>query len=293
MIKYCFFALTLLLLSCQSNQKKEKDTLTVTIEPQRFFLEEIVGDKFSVKTLVPPGSSPETYEPAPSAMVNLGNSKLYFKVGFLGYENAWSDKLKANNPDVKIIDCSEGIELIYGEHHHDHDNGHSHEHEGEAVDPHVWSSPKNALKFSQNMLDAVIEMDKENADFYRVNFEKLSEKIRQTDATIASMLDTVSNRSFIIYHPALSYFANDYGLHQHSIEFEGKNPSPAQMRNLIDLSEKENIQVVFIQQEFDKKNAEVIAKEIGAESFTINPLAYEWDKELMRIAKILSGQINE
>lgn len=292
MNKYIFaLALAFLLLACNSSRENGAKVLTVTIEPQRYFLEQIVGDKFQINTLVPPGSSPETYEPSPSAMINLGKSKAYFKVGFLGYENAWTDKLSENNPGLIIVDCSAGIELVYGGHGlHDHSHGDAHYDHNNAADPHVWSSAKNAILFSQNMLNAVVDMDIENADFYRDNFKKLTQKIIETDSTLTHLLSNIPSRSFIVYHPALAYLARDYDLEQHSIEFEGKNPSPAQMRELVDLAKNENIKIVFVQQEFDIKNTEVIAKEIGAKSHTINPLAYEWDEELIRVAQILANQ---
>ncbi len=294
MSKYIFtLAFSLLLLACNPSREKGTNVLTVTIEPQRYFLEQIVGDKFQINTLVPPGSSPETYEPSPSAMIKLGNSRAYFKVGFLGYENVWTGKLSENNPHLRIVDCSSGIERVYGGHgHHDHSHGDAHtDHDhSDAADPHVWSSANTAIRFSQNMLDAVVELDAENADFYRVNFEKLTQKITETDSVLTRLLQDIPSRSFIVYHPALAYFARDYNLVQHSIEFEGKNPSPAQMKELVDLAKTENIKTVFVQQEFDIKNTEVIAKEIGARSHTINPLAYEWDEELIRIAQILADQ---
>lgn len=294
MSKYIFtLAFSLLLLACNPSRERGTNVLTVTIEPQRYFLEQIVGDKFQINTLVPPGSSPETYEPSPSAMIKLGNSRAYFKVGFLGYENVWTGKLAENNPDLKIVDCSVGIEPVYGGHgHHDHsheaaDHGHN---QTDAADPHVWSSAKNAVLFSQNMLNAVVELDVENAGLYRANFEKLTQKIAETDSALTRLLKDIPTRSFIVYHPALAYLARDYNLTQHSIEFEGKNPSPAQMKELVDLAKAENIKIVFVQQEFDIKNSEVIAREIGATSHTINPLAYEWDEELIRIAQLLASQ---
>lgn len=294
MSKYFFtLAFLFLLLACHSNREMGANVLTVTIEPQRYFLEQIVGDKFQVNTLVPPGSSPETYEPSPSAMIKLGNSRTYFKVGFLGYENVWTGKLAENNPGLRIVDCSAGIEPVYGGHgHHDHSHGdadHGDDHT-DAADPHVWSSAKNAVLFSQNMLNAVVELDIENADFYRANFEKLTQKIAETDSVLTRLLKDIPTRSFIVYHPALAYLARDYNLVQHSIEFEGKNPSPAQMKELVDLAKAENIKTVFVQQEFDIKNSQVIAREIGARSHTINLLAYEWDEQLIRIAQLLAGQ---
>lgn len=288
MNKYIFLVSAwLIVIGCSSPSHQKTAVLTVTIEPQRFFLEQIVGDKFHVNTLVPPGSSPETYEPSPAAMIKLGNSKAYFKVGFLGYENAWTQKLAKNNPNLQIINCSDGIDIIEEGHGHTHsdndDHGHSH-----GADPHVWSSTKNAKQFAQNMLNGVIAVDKENESYYRNNFEQLLIRINEIDEMLSNMLENIPSRAFIIYHPALAYFARDYNLEQHSIEFEGKNPSPSQMKKLIDLSRNENIKVVFVQQEFDIKNTKVIAKEIGATSHTINPLAYEWDEELIRVAQILA-----
>lgn len=284
--------LSVLIVSCVSGNKAKtegKRVLTVTIEPQRYFLDHIVGDAFTINTLVPPGTSPETYEPAPSVMVDMANSNIYFMVGDLGFEDAWSKRLAENNPGVRIVNCSEGIERMEGEcHDHDHAHGHTHDHSHSGADPHVWSSPLASKIIARNMLDAVVEIDPDNADTYRANYEQLIGKIERTDSLIRDLLSIAPSKSFIIYHPALGYFARDYGLQQHSMEFEGKNPSPAQIRVLVDLAKKEQINTVFIQREFDTKNASVIAGEIGAEIFEIDPLRYEWDDELLKIASIIA-----
>ena len=138
------------------------------------------------------------------------------------------------------------------------------------------------------MVGALVQADPDNEEQYRENYNALLKKIERTDSTLHALLSDAPGRSFIIYHPALGYFARDYGLNQLSIEFEGKNPSPAQIRKLIDIAQEENINTVFVEKGFDTKNAEVIANEIDAELFVIDPLAYEWDAELIRIATILS-----
>lgn len=293
MKKYLLFLLVpSLFFACKPSPKGNKMApLTVTIVPQRYFLEKLAGDFYRINTLVPPATSPETYEPSPASMTELGKSAIYFKVGFLGFENVWSQKLAANNPEVKIVDCSRGIELAYDEygHAHGHDHGdteHEHQH---GADPHIWSSPKNALAISKNMLDALIAFDPANKETYRANYEKLCGEINATDSIIRQKLRDIPSRAFIIYHPALSYFARDYGLSQYSIEFEGKNPSPAQIKNIVDTAKEKQIRVVFIQAGFDTKNAEVIAQESGAKVYAINPLSEEWDKELIRITDILAG----
>lgn len=299
MQRYLFILfLSLLITACNTASKSKeagvKRVVTVTIEPQRFFLDQIAGDAFTINTLVPPGTSPETYEPSPAVMIDLGKSDLYFRVGELGFEKVWSERLAQNNPNVTIVDCSAGIELMEGEEH-----GHGTEHAGEhchahgAADPHVWSSPQAARIFAKNMVEALVREDPDNEPLYRSGYAKLADRINAADSTIRHLLQDAPSRAFIIYHPALGYFARDYGLQQYSMEFEGKNPSPSQIRELVDLARREKINTVLIQRGFDVKNAEVIAKEIGAEVFEVDPMTYEWDKELVRIATVLSRQGDE
>ena len=147
--------------------------------------------------------------------------------------------------------------------------------------------------FTKNMLEALVKADPANEPLYLSNYEMLTQKINTTDSTIQALLQNAATRAFIIYHPALGYFARDYGLHQYSIEFEGKNPSPSQVKQLVDLARKEKINTVFIQRGFDAKNARVIADEIDADLFEIDPMSYKWDEELIRIATILSRRKHE
>ena len=283
--------LAFIFFDCTHGNKSEniddKTILTVTIDPQRYFLEQIVGDNFTVNTLVPPGTSPETYEPAPSLMVDMNKSNLYFMIGDLGFEKAWSKRLAENNPHITIIDCSQDIEPLDGvEHSHTDDHGHSHSHGG--IDPHTWSSPAAVKGLTKNMLNSIIELDPENEKMYLLNYSSFINRVDSIDRVIQELLADIPTRSFIVFHPSLGYFAHQYNLNQYSIEFEGKNPSPAQIKRLIDNATKENINTVFIQRGFDEKNAEVVAKEIGADIFEIDPLSYEWDTELIKIAEILS-----
>ena len=287
---YIILLLTLFYLSGCNSAHNDKPTLSVTIEPQRYFAEKIAGDNFRVNTIVPPGTSPETYDPTPSQMVALGKSTLYFKVGYLGFENAWGTTLAENNAGVGIVNTSNEIVLMDGENldniigGHQHHEGHSHD----GVDPHTWSSPKSALIMAENMLNALVMADVENQKLYRENFKLLQAEIIETDKKITSLLENSTTKSFIIYHPALSYFARDYNLTQYSIEFEGKNPSPQQLRQMIDFAKEQEIKTIFVQKGFDMKNAESLANEVGASIHSIDPLSYNWSEELIKIAEILA-----
>ena len=137
-------------------------------------------------------------------------------------------------------------------------------------------------------MNAFIALDPDNTDYFWQNYNKLSDELDKTDAEIKKLLDPLTDRTFIIYHPALTYFAGEFDLTQLCIEMDGKEPSPAQLKQLVETARTNNARVVFIQQEFDQKNAELIARETGCKLTVINPLAYDWPKEMIHIAKALA-----
>lgn len=272
--------------SCnQSSKKSDVPTLTVTIEPLRFFTETIAGDKYRVISMVPQGSSPETYDPTPQQLVALNQSDAYLRIGHIGFEQAWMERIKANNPHIKVFDTSEGIDFIRGEGHW-HGN---HFHQG-GIEPHVWNSATNAILIAENICKSLCQLDSINQNFYQERTDSLKKIIVQTDKKIRQLLQSADS-TFLIYHPALSYFARDYGLKQISIEDKGKHPSPASLKTLIDTCRKEGVRVIFVQQEFDQHNAQLIASELGIEIVPINPLSYHWEKEMIRIAETLNDHL--
>ena len=282
-MKKLIYILTLFILSACGNttQKSEKPILTVTLEPLRYFTEAIAGDSYEVVSMVPKGSSPESYDPTPQQLVNLSKSQAYFRIGYIGFEQAWMKKLETNCPNMKVYDTSKGIDLI-------RDKGHwhgDHFHEG-GVEPHVWNSTQNALIIADNIYQALCELDSTHQEDYRKRLDVLKQTIRQTDANVRTLLENADS-TFLIYHPALSYFARDYGLKQVSIEEGGKEPSPAQLKTLIETCRNENVHTIFVQQEFDQRNAQLIANELGVNIVSINPLSYDWVKEMIRIAEAL------
>ena len=282
-MKKLIYILTLFILSACGNttQKSEKPILTVTLEPLRYFTEAIAGDNYEVVSMVPKGSSPESYDPTPQQLVNLSKSQAYFRIGYIGFEQAWMKKLEANCPNMKVYDTSKGIDLI-------RDKGHwhgDHFHEG-GVEPHVWNSTQNALIIADNIYQALCELDSTHQEDYQKRLDVLKQTIRQTDANVRTLVENADS-TFLIYHPALSYFARDYGLKQVSIEEGGKEPSPAQLKALIETCRNENVHTIFVQQEFDQRNAQLIAHELGVNIVSINPLSYDWVKEMIRIAEAL------
>lgn len=277
-----FFAAAILGVgSCKNNSVDNgKPIITVSIEPQRWLLEHIVGNRMEVRTLLARGGNPESYEPSFSHMTDLEQSSLYMQLGNLGFENALKDRMATNFPDLPIVSVSDSIALISGNHGHDH-----------GVDPHVWSSAANARIIAKNMLRAVTGLDPEDAGYYRDNYDKLIAKIDSVDKACAQMLAPFEGKSFMVWHPSLSYFARDYGLHQISIGVEGKEHSVPDTRTVLNQVDKAAPVVFFVQQDFDKsKAAGVINNEKGLRVESINPLNYEWDAELLFTAKAIAGR---
>lgn len=297
----------LLLTACSQPKQSDEKIVSVTIEPQRYFAEKIAGDKFKINCLVPPGQSPETYDPTPQQMIGVGKSAAYLRIGPIGFEQAWMQSIKDNNPGLQVFDLSEGVHFVDEPEMEEGHAGHKHGGEGPApassasgasssaththeggIDPHIWSSVSGAKTIAQNTRDAFIALDKENEAYYRENYDRLAAEIDSTGTTIRRLLEPLRERTFIIYHPALTYFALENGLTQLCIEMDGKEPSPAQLKKLVETAREHGARVVFIQQEFDQKNAELIARETGCRLVRINPLDYNWKKEMIHIAKSLA-----
>ena len=282
-----FIAPLLLLTACGGQGTSHEQRLTVTMEPQRYFVERIAGDHWEVHTVVPPGQSPETYEPTPREMMAVAESQAYLRIGRIGFEMAWMPTIQENNPHLRVFDLSEGVTWIEGQcAHHDHTHDHDHHHGG--IDPHIWNATRTAQIIARNTLAALCAMDPAHVSDYEANYRALTAEIDSTGRILHAMLDTLSHRTFVIYHPALTYFADEYGLTQLSIEADGKEPSAASMKALVDEAREAGVRVVFVQQEFDRKHAESMAAEIGARIVMINPLSADWKTEMLRIAQSLA-----
>lgn len=269
--------------SCKHSLPAENSSpvITVSIEPQRWLLEQIVGDRFEVQCLMSRGGNPESYEPAFSHLSDLERSKCYMRMGNLGFENAIVERISANMPELPIINTSESIELIVDDHGHDH-----------GVDPHVWSSVRNAKTIAGNMLRAVNELDSENKEAYTANYARLLERLDSIDSVCATLLSGADvGRSFVVWHPSLSYFARDYGLRQISVGIEGKEMSVGDTREIIGKINSDSAKVFLVQKDYDTSKAGVISEGITSMRVeTINPLNYEWDAEIVQTARAIAGK---
>lgn len=282
--------IAVLFAGCKSNENQnEKIRIAVSILPQEYFVSKIAGDIFEINVLIPPGASPATYEPTPAQLASLSETDLYLRLGHTGFEMAWMEKLASANDNMTIVDLSPGIDLIIEDvmHGHAHDHGH---HAG-GVDPHIWLSPRNVRVIAHNIHKTLISDYPEYSEIFNSNFEVFLHELDTLDRYISAELSGLRSRSFFTYHPSLSYFARDYNLEQHPMELGGKTPSSAHLKKLIDTAVEKNIRIIFLQMQYDQKNAEVLAKETNAEIVQINPLAIEWHDQMLFITKKLKENL--
>lgn len=287
MNRWIIMLLWLPVFACSSGTMKtpEKPVISVSILPEKYFIEQIAGDMVQVNVMIPPGESPATYEPSMSQLQDLHNSGIYMRIGYIVFELSWMDKIRSANRDMTIVDLSDGIDLIKGPSHHDGQH--------ESVDPHVWMSPVNARIISRNIFESLAERYPGNRESFSENYDAFILKLDSLDGYISNALKDHKGAAFFIYHPALSYFARDYDLRQYPFELEGKSPSPAHMKYLADLAAKENIRTIFLQMQFDQHNAMTLAKETGAEIIQINPLDPDWYDQMIFIAGKIAEIRNE
>lgn len=271
------------LVSC-ARSIDSKPVITVSIQPQKYFLEKIAGDRWEVKCLLSNGANPESYDPAMTHLLNLESSKAYFRMGNIPFESAIINKVHNNNPALRIYNNSDGIEIISGTHSHG-DIKHT-----DAPDPHTWTSVKNARIIARNMYEAMTDLDPEHKNTYSKNYRNLIQSLDSLDASLDSILSPCRGKAFVVWHPSLSYFARDYGLRQISLSPEGKEASVNMMQEAVDSARASGAEVLFFQKEIDSRQAETANEQIGTEMVSINPLSYNWNKEIINIANAIARQ---
>jgi len=275
-----FATIVISLGSCHPREELSTNVIvSVSIQPQKYFIERIAGELFEVNVLIPPGASPATYEPTLSQLSRLDRSDVYMRIGYVGFELSWMDKIQSVNPNMKIINLSNGIDLIHEEGEAEGHHGHSHG----GIDPHIWMSVLNARIIASNIYNELILLFPEEKESMKERLSAFEHELDSMHQSISTNMKGVNQRSFLIYHPSLSYFARDYDLKQYPIELEGKTPSPAHLKRLTDLGREKDINSIFIQSQFDQRNAEILAEEIDAKIIPFNPLDEQWNKQILYI----------
>lgn len=268
--------------------------VTVSIPPQKYFVERVGGEHVTVNVMVGPGDEPHTYEPKPEQLTALSRSAVYFSIG-VDFENAWLDRMASISPEMWIVDTTQGIERMPMQlHHHEEEGGEYVSEDAPAnPDPHIWTLPALVKIQARTIFDALARTDPEHKAAYEAHLQSFLQDIDALETDIRQTVQGMENRKFMVFHPAWGYFARGYGLEMIPIEIGGQEPSAAELAELIGEAKREGIRVIFAQPEFSTRGAETIAAEIGGEVLLVSPLAPDWLDNMRRVAGTFAKVLGE
>ncbi|MBR5940333.1 MAG: zinc ABC transporter substrate-binding protein [Neisseriaceae bacterium] len=227
---------------------------------------EIGGDKVEVAEIVKPNQDMHIYRITPQDAKRLKNSQLILLNG-KGFEsNEFVKAAKAANVPMAV--ASEHIQSIQhdeDEHHHEHEHEHEHHHHGD--DPHVWQDPVLMKQYTQNIANALIQIDPKNKDYYSGSLKKYQQKLDDLDALAKKSFTVIApeKRKVLTSHDSFAYFGARY-----QVKFlapqgvsEESEPSAKQMAEIIRTVKRENIRAVFIENISNPKLLNRLTREAG------------------------------
>ncbi|MBQ2790863.1 MAG: zinc ABC transporter substrate-binding protein [Thermoguttaceae bacterium] len=266
-------------LSAERRQAQTDDSqirVLVAVDPLAYLVERVGGDRVAVSTLTPTGKDPESFSPTPSDLAALASTRLFFRVG-LAVEERFAKNVAAIAPNSRDVNLCENIELLPNA------CGHSHDHSEEAhscssseLDPHVWTSPAIARLLVKQTTVALCDASPENAEFFQANAATLDAELDALQTETRQRLAPFQGRTFVVFHPAYGYFANEFQLTQRAVESQGKAPRPRELAELIETARGDGVRATIVQPEFDRAAAKIVADEIGAELIVHSPLEKDY-----------------
>lgn len=270
----------LFLVGCGGKIEDNRKTIFVTITPLQSLIDEITMGDFDVEVIVPKGASPETFEPTPKQVTSFSDAEFIFSTGLIDFEQSL---IKRIDGKAELVNLSKGIELIAGScscgnHHHKH-----------GIDPHIWTSPRALRTMVTNAHDAIIAHYPDSVKYTEAT-ERLLESIADIDNYCATRIEAAGVDAIMIYHPAYTYFARDYGIEQIAIENDGKEPSLRQTTALIERAKEHNIKNILRQPQYSEDKVHAIATDAGAEVITTDPLSEDILVEIKRVTEIICSR---
>ena len=251
-------------------------TVTTTIYPLYSIAKEVGGDKIKLQNLIPFGVEAHGFDPTPADLAKLSKSDLFITSS--DSMEPWKDKIvKSLKIEQKVFDMSEHVKLKEIEeednHHEDEKGKKEHKHEHGGFDPHYWVSLNNYILMTETITKLFIEKDSVNKDFYIQNSNNYLVKVKALKEKYDLSMATCSNKKILVNHDAFSYFADDYGVKQHSISGMSPDdkPSAKQIAQLIELVKNEKINTVFFEEFASPKVAQTIAKATNVKTDALRP----------------------
>ena len=253
--------------------------MVVSVLPLVELAQRVGGGHVAVQALVGPGQNPHGFEPTARQLEDLTQARLFWRVG-MPFEAGWLQRLQGANPGLAVLDARTALGRQADDRPADrqHD-GHGHH------DPHIWTSPRAARAMVLQLAETLAAIDPDNAAAYRANAAAHAAALDALDAEIRGALAGLSQRRFLVYHPAWGEFAAAYGLEQVAIERDGKEPGARSLAELASAARRDGIRVIFVQPQTSPRSAQTLAAEIGARLVSADPLAADYAAGLRSLVR--------
>lgn len=283
-----FIILPLLLLAsaccCRGMAKKseQRPLVWVSIAPYQQMAQRIAGPEIEVQTIVPQGANPHSFEPTSRQAARMSEGKVWFRIGE-AFENKLLNLLKTRNPDLAVLDLRDGVELIDEDEHH----GCAHcsmDHQ----DRHIWMSPKEAQIQAKEMARVLEEVFPEKKEKMEKNLEVLVADLQKLDARIQTLLAPAQNRVILVSHPAFGYFCRDYNCEQLSVEYEGKDPRPKHVEEIMMQAAAKKAEVAIALPQYNNKGAQLIAEKLRVPVRMVDPYSVDYFETMVKIAQLIA-----
>lgn len=247
--------------------------VVTTFLPITQFTKAVAGDRAEVTQLLPTNVGPHDYQAKPEDAQRLAEADVLVQNG-LEMEEFLEDLVaNASNPDLKVVDSSEGIATISNEDVEGHEHAEeSYHHHGE-FNPHIWLDPKRAIEQVENIRDGLIAADPEGEAEYTANAAAYIEQLQQLDTEITATLQPYTGKTFVAFHDFAPYFAQSYGLEaEFLVDIPEENPSPEDVKRVTDEVKDSNLKTILTEPQAGESAFSALAKDLNVTVSTFDPI---------------------
>lgn len=270
-----------------------KPVVLVSLPPYAYLAKALAGDLADIRLLLPPGSDPHSYELSTHQALSCQEAKLWFHTRE-DFERTLLIALQAHNPELTLVDC---LQILEGQHHHTHncshhhhhhDHDHHHHHHDDAIDPHLWLSPRLMMQEAELMAQSLIQLFPADKDLIESRLAQLKTDLEALDKELSALFEPLADQTLFFVHPAFDYFCEDYKLNSLSIEMEGKDPSESYLCELSQKVAALGVRILFVEPGASQKIATVFAEHANCQVITINPLSEDYIANMRQMAELFA-----
>lgn len=282
----------LLLLGC-GEKRSGKKIVFVGIPPYAYAVQELTQGAVEVQTLIKKGQNAHSFTPTPKQIQKLSQADIYFSSG-LEFEKSLIPRIKKLNKKIRIEKIYEGINhrSIEDEGHEGH-GAHCSGHNHEGDDPHLWLSPELYMEQVGLIGAALVDLDSSLSRQVEEQMKEMAKVKERVDVILKELFAPFAGSDIYVYHPAFGYFTDHYNLRQNAIETGGKSPSAKALQRFINEIKAQSVNVIFVQKQYSKRSAEIVAKEAGCRVVSIDPMPVDYFKDLEELGRTIARELGE